>query len=340
MRSMILVACAGGILTFCCPVNGQASKDYRGSIGGSHVEMHLIFEGNKVSGTYAYDRVGEDLKLSGQIGAQGGLELAEFDAKRKQTGKITCKRSLDDPIDPDCTWSRVDGAHQAYISLEEQNLAFTNGMQVIARTIVDRTTGVTVSYPQLISDKPSSGAVQGFNGRILASVKKAIKDFEPQPIAGRTSFEINYRVLLGTSDLISVEMNEYSDAGGAHPNTGYWALTYDLKNNKELEIEDIFKPDSDYRTAIANYVVTDIDRRADAIEQEDAKRENRKPVKRDASIVSADQLSELSGWSLTPKGLMVYFDFPHVIAAFDRTFVPYSIVREYLQPNVPFDGAH
>src|SRR5437667_2244604 len=147
--------------TFILAQQGTATKIYRGSIGGSHVEMHLTFEGNKVSGTYAYDRVGEDLKLSGQIGAQGGLELAEFDAKRKQTGKITCKRNLDDPIDPDCTWSRVDGTHQAYITLEEQNLAFTNGMQVIARTIVDRTTRLTVSSAQLISDKPSSGPVAG-----------------------------------------------------------------------------------------------------------------------------------------------------------------------------------
>ena len=336
----MFATCAGGFLALAYDANGQSSKSYRGSIGGSHIEMHLAFEGNKVSGTYAYDRVGEDLKLGGQINAQGGLELAEFDAKRKQTGKITCKRKLDDPIDAECTWSRVDGTHEAYVSLEEQYITFTNGFQVMPKTIIDRATGITISYPQLISDKPSSGAVQGFNGRILGLVKKAIKDFDPQLITGRTSFETNYRVLLGTNDLISVEMNEYSDAGGAHPNTGYWALTYDLKNNKELEIEDIFKPDNEYKTVIANYVVADINRRADDIEQWDAKRENRKPVKRDASIVSTDQLSELSGWALTPKGLMVYFDFPHVIAAFDRTFVPYSVIKNYLQPNLSFDGSH
>jgi len=43
----------------------------------------------------------------------------------------------------------------------------------------------------------------------------------------------------------------------------------------------------------------------------------------------------LSGWGLTPKGLIVYFDFPHVIAFFDKNLVPYSVVKQYLKPNGP-----
>src|SRR2546423_5956868 len=111
--SIVFAACAGGFLALAYDANGQSSKSYRGSIGGSHIEMHLVFEGNKVTGTYAYDRVGEDLKLGGQINAQGGLELAEFDAKRKQTGKIICKHKLDDAIDAERTWPSVDGAQAA-----------------------------------------------------------------------------------------------------------------------------------------------------------------------------------------------------------------------------------
>ena len=130
-------------------------------------------------------------------------------------------------------------------------------------------------------------------------------------------------------------MTEYEDGGGAHPNNSFWSLTYDLKGNKELKFEDLFKPGADYNSAIAKYVVMDIDRRADAFEADDARHENRKPNPRDGSIVSADQLSELSGWGITPKGLIVYFDFAHVIAVFDKTFVPYSIVQPYLNPNGP-----
>jgi hypothetical protein len=46
-------------------------------------------------------------------------------------------------------------------------------------------------------------------------------------------------------------------------------------------------------------------------------------------------LSEIAHLAITAKGLMVYFDFPNVIAAFDRTLVPYAVIKDYLQPNGP-----
>ena len=109
----------------------------------------------------------------------------------------------------------------------------------------------------------------------------------------------------------------------------------DLSGNKELKFGDLFKPGSDYITAIAKYVSADIDRRLAAIEQEEAQRAGRPPKQRDEPLVSMEQLSELSGWALTPKGLVVYFDFPHVMAAFDRTFIPYGVVFDHLKPNGP-----
>jgi hypothetical protein len=178
-----------------------------------------------------------------------------------------------------------------------------------------------------------SAGAQSFNRRILALVQEAIKGFAP--IDERGSFETNYNVLLGTDDLISIEMTEFSDGGGAHPNNRFWSLTYDLSGNKELALEDLFRPDSDYKTTIASYVVKDIDRRAAALEQESARSEGRKANQRDEPIVSTEQLSELSGWAMAPKGLVVYFDFPHVIAFFDRTVIPYSVVNEHFKPNGP-----
>lgn len=318
------------------PVLGQqttGTKIYRGSIGGSHIQMRLNIQGNNITGTYSYDSVGEDLKLTGHIDDQGRLELSEFNAKRKQTGKFTCKRRLGDAIDSECTWSRPDGTCQAYVTLEEQHIAFTNGLQISPKTITNRKTGVGVSYPQITGGAALSSAAQSFNRRILVLVQKAIGEFNP--IDGRGSFDTNYTVLLGTNDLISIEMTEYYDGGGAHPNNRFWSLTYDLSANKEIKLDDLFKPNADYKTAIAKFVVTDIDKRLAAIEQEDARSEGRPPKQRDEPLVSMEQLSELSGWAMTPKGLVVYFDFPHVMAVFDKTFVPYSVVNEYLEPSGP-----
>ena len=299
--------------------------------------MRLNIQGNTVSGTYAYDSIGEDLKLSGHIDEQGRLELAEF-AKGKQTGKFTCKRKLENEIDSECSWTKPDGTREAFVTLEEQYIAFTNGLQIAPKTIANRKTGVGVSYPQITGSGALSSAAQNFNRRILVLVQKAIGEFAP--IDGRGSFDTNYNILLGANDLISVEMVEYSDGGGAHPNNRFWCLTYDLAGNKELQFDDLFKPGSDYNAAIAKYVTADIDRRAVAYEQENARSEGRKPNQRDEPIISMEQLSELSGWALTPKGLVVYFDFPHVMAAFDRTFIPYSVVNEYLKPNGPAGRVH
>jgi len=260
--------------------------------------------------------------------------LTEFDAKGKQTGKFGCKKFND--AEPDCMWSKPDGTRESYVTLEEQHIGFTNGLQVVPKTIANRRLGVRVSYPQLTSDpSPLSPGAASFNRRVLAMTQKAIKAFEPGPEPGKNSFEANYNVLLASDGLISVEITEYSDSGGAHPNSGFWSLTYDLSANKELELDDLFKPGSDYKTAIATYVVADINKRAIAIEDADAKSEGRKPTPRDEPIVTAEQLSEISSWGLTPTGLVVYFDFPHVIAVFDRTLVPYNVVREYLRPNSP-----
>jgi hypothetical protein len=300
--------------------------------------MRLNIQGNNVTGTYFYDSIGEDIKLTGHLDDQGKLELTEFGAKGKPTGKFVCKNIKD--AEPDCMWSKPDGTREAYVTLAEQHVGFTNGLTVVPKTIANRKSGVSVSYPQVASGASSlSPGATSFNRRVLTLTQKAIKEFEPGSEPGKNSFELNYNVLLATDDLISVEMTEYSDSGGAHPNTGFWSLTYDLSGNKDLELDDLFKPDTDYKTAIARFVVADIDKRAIAIEQQDARTEGRKPSPHE-QMVTMDQLSEITNWALTPKGLVVYFDFPHAIAVFDRTLIPYSVVNEYLKPNSPAAKFH
>jgi hypothetical protein len=336
MRSrIILIIAVGAFLALCHPAAGQtnATRSYRGSVGGNHIQMSLTFNGSNVTGTYSYDRVGQDIKLTGRLDSEGKLELTEFGDKNKPTGKFSCKRPFTDPIDRECYWSKPDGSGEAFVSINEQNLAFTGGLQIVPKLITNRAKGILVSYPQLASSGTLSPAAQKFNRRMLAMTQKAISEFAP--IDGKGSFDTNYTVQLGTNDLVSVEMMEYSDGGGAHPNDAWWALTYDLAADKELKFEDLFKPGSEYINAIAKYLTDDINRRAIELENDNARRENRQPTKQDEPLISTDQLTEVSDFALTPKGIVIYFDFPHVIAYFDKNFVPYSIVKQYLKPNGP-----
>ena len=313
-------------------------KSYRGSIGGRNIEMQLVFQGTHVSGTYSYDSIGESLKVDGQLDNEGRLKLTEF-VNKKPTGKFSCNHRLDDPTDPDCTWTRADGTHESFVSLFEQHVEFANGIKIIPQTIADRRSGVRVSYPQLSSDKGLSAAAQAFNRRVLSLVQKRIKAFEPGPEAGRNSFAMNYNVQFATNEVISVEMSEESYAGGAHPNSGFWSVNYDLAANKMIDFDSLFKPDTDYKMAIAKYVVADIDKRAIAFEQQAAKEEGRQPNRRNEPLVSVEELSEVSDWGITPAGLVVYFDFPHAIAVFDRNLIPYQALKDYLNPNSPLARA-
>jgi uncharacterized protein DUF3298 len=338
---LVLIAIAGAFLAFAQFAPAQsaaATKFYRGAVGSSHIQMTLTFNGSNVSGKYSYDSVGEDIKVTGRLDADGKLELTEFGEKNKPTGKFSCKRPLDDQIDRECSWTRPDGSRESYVSLTEQHITLTSGLGVVPKVIANRKRGIGVSYPQLVSTGALSAAAQNFNRRILALTQKAIADFEP--IDDKGTFDTNYNVLLGTNDLISVEMVEYYDGGGAHPNERWWSLTYDLAANKELKFEDLFKPSSDYNKAIAKFVTADINRRAVELEKVNARREGREPKLEQDPFVEMEELQELSGWALTPKGLIIYFDFPHVMAYFDKNFVPYSVVNEYLKPDGPASRFH
>src|SRR5882762_9822529 len=83
------------------PAVQTAVRVYRGSVGESHFQMRLSIQGTNIAGAYSYDSVGEDIKLTGHLDDQGKLELVEFDAKGKQTGKFGCKKLYND-AEPEC----------------------------------------------------------------------------------------------------------------------------------------------------------------------------------------------------------------------------------------------
>lgn len=323
------------ILTLCLVsiVHAQATSDktYRGRLGDKHIEMRLTVNGGKVTGTYFYDRFKQDIRLEGSFDAKGQLQLVEGSGKNK-TGKFICKRESETPdVDLDCEWSRIDGTGKALVFLNEQGVLFKTDTKVAPKLIINRQKKVEFSYPQLNSSVVAP-AMTEFNRLIEARVQKEIKEFEPEPDSN-AYFGATYNVLFADEEKISVEIVEDFYAGGAHPNTYFWTVNYDLKANKELTLEDVFKPGDEYKTAIAEFVAKDINRRADEIERIEA-RDNHRPVeKREEPVMSVDGLPEMNAWGFSPKGFVAYFDFAHVMAVFDKTIVPYSIVARYVKPG-------
>jgi hypothetical protein len=336
-----LIHLAALVLVFFSPLypqvtSGQATagglKVYRGSLGNKHVEMKLKIEGSRVSGTYFYDLFKQDLQLTGAYNSQGTLELTETGPKGKPTGKLVCKKAAEPlAIDLDCEWSRPDGTGKTPAIFSEQFGDFQTRMQLVPKTVITRPLNLSASYPQLTGT--SGSAVTAFNSRIEAVAQQEVKAYAKDPNPGG-SFDLNYNVMLATDDLVSIELNE-EICCGAHPTESVSTLTYDLVANKELVLTDLFKAGVDYKAAIATYVAADINRRAEQIEQEEATREGRKVEKRQEPFMTTDSLPEMSSWAITPQGVAVYFDFPHALAVFTKTIVPFSVLREQLKPEGP-----
>src|SRR5204863_3775861 len=88
------------------PVSGAATNGerfyFRGTIAGNlRIEMTLLRDGERLTGTYFYPKVGKNIALSGTIDKDGNVSISESDDSGKQTGVFKGKwKSATDSPDP------------------------------------------------------------------------------------------------------------------------------------------------------------------------------------------------------------------------------------------------
>ncbi len=310
-----------------------AGRIFRGTLAERPVEMRLERDAINLRGAYSYDGIGEDLSLRGRIDSEGNFSLQEFDRSGKQTGQLKGKLSEQSEEEPsaaviEAKWTQPNGSHENQVHLTEQHVEFTSGLRIIPKTIRERRPDINASYPQLVGADEKAAAQ--FNRQAEAIITKAVREFrEGEPDPERSSYTASYNILLATDDLVSVEIAEDSYSGGAHPDSTYYTLNYDLRTGRELQLKDLFKPGADYRRTIQQYALKDMNARA----RREAERENMPPDQRNEPLFDADQLSEWSAFALTRKGLFIYYDLPHAIAVFSREFIPASVLKDQLDPQ-------
>ncbi|MCL5772887.1 MAG: protease inhibitor I42 family protein [Firmicutes bacterium] len=130
-----------------------------------------------------------------------------------------------------------------------------------------------IKYPQ-ITGYFSETSCGKFNNIVQGYIFDQIKDFKEQAKESKnlldtvkqpSSITFNYETKLSTGQLISAVLtgNSYY-TGSAHPMDLYYTLVYDLKNNKELTLKDLFKPDSGYLNIISKYCIDYLSKQQDA----------------------------------------------------------------------------
>jgi len=331
------------------------TKFFEGSIGNSlDLQMKLVREGDKLTGSYFYQRVGTKIDLRGSVDQNGNVNLQEFDSTGKQTGEFkgVWKQNAEGAIEISGNWSKPNSPKKTTFALHQQPIEFSNGAEIVSKQIREKNKKlkyeVAAAYPQI------NGSVdpnyEKFNQTVRGLIAKKVSDFRkdmtPDPGDEQTTDEnpgldesmgsdinIFYQVALAKDDLIDIEftVSSYS-AGAAHPNSYTEVVNYDLKNGKLIKLADLFQPGAKYLQALSNYCIQDLQRQA--------------KVQGEGALLDEDWIKKGAGaepdnygnWAITKKGVEITFD-PYQVAAYaagpQTCMVPYAALKDIIKPDGP-----
>jgi hypothetical protein len=133
--------------------------------------------------------------------------------------------------------------------------------------------------------------------------------------------------------LLSLLFADTQDTGGAHPNTIYLPLNYDLTAGRPLELADLFLPGSPYYQVLSDYAITALaERRAELFE------DYARLAVLDGSCSPLDETTFCAAWSLTPQGVLLTYQAyqvgPYAVGA-QQVLVPWAALEAILDPAGP-----
>jgi hypothetical protein len=324
------------------------TKYFKGSIGPSlGLQMKLVREGDNLTGSYFYQKVGTRITLRGTVDKNGNLTLDEFDPSGKQTGVfkgLWAVDAKDNLITLAGNWSKPPGEKgddkKTAFSVHEEPINLTGDVELIAKQIKDSNKKlnyqIDAQYPQF-SGAGMNPNFEKFNQAVRAAVMKEVADFkksmapeegeEPPPEGSMGSdISIGYTIALAHDDLASVKFDVGSYyQGAAHPNSYSRVVNYDLKNGKPLKLADLFNPGAKYLQAISAYCIAELKKQTGLLEDQ---------IKEGA----APTAKNFQSWTISKQGLGINFDAYQVApyaAGPQFVLVPYSALKDLIKRDGP-----
>ncbi|HLD70408.1 MAG TPA: DUF3298 and DUF4163 domain-containing protein [Negativicutes bacterium] len=155
---------------------------------------------------------------------------------------------------------------------QQQNQQKPQEIVIEDKKIIDHASPLTIeiSYPFI------NGA-EGFNQKVKSLVDAqlegfkefslendaAVKETDPESYVKYPrayDLKISYENGEVTENMISILFSIYSFTGGAHGNGYFAAINWDIKNNKEITLADMFAGQPDYLKKVSDYAIADIER--------------------------------------------------------------------------------
>src|SRR5688572_23001889 len=172
------------------------TKHFKGSIGSTlDLQMKLVRNGDQLTGSYFYQKVGTRITLKGTVDKDGNLTLDEFDPSGRQTGVFKGLWKVE-PEDGLITlagnWSKPPAdksdEKKTAFSLHEEPINFTGEVDVIAKSVKENNKKlmyeIDVQYPQLTGGNNPN--FEKFNAAARSLVMNNVAGFKKQmiPVAG------------------------------------------------------------------------------------------------------------------------------------------------------------
>ncbi|MBA2706023.1 MAG: DUF3298 and DUF4163 domain-containing protein [Blastocatellia bacterium] len=325
------------------------TKYFKGSIGSAlGLQMKLVREADKLTGTYFYQKVGTKIDVRGTVDSGNNVVLEEFDANGKQTGVFKGVWKIGDTglVEIAGHWTKPNSSKAAAFSLTQEPIEFTNGVEIIARQIKENNKKlkyeIDAEYPQLTgSTDPNfekfNQAARGLVTKQVSGFRKQMVDSagEENPVDSETGSDLGagYTIALAKDDLISVQFDigGYS-AGAAHPNSYTDVINFDLRSGKQLKLADLFKPGAKYLQALSAYCIQDL--------KKQSKQKGEDGMLDDDWIQrgTGPDANNFRSWTITKNGLGINFDSYQVApyaAGPQFVRVPYSALKDIIKPDGP-----
>lgn len=180
------------------------------------------------------------------------------------------------------------------------------------------------------SDDPR---VVEFNRQAAFIVQELVDEFKAgfeylpaEQLSAGSFFQVTFTQLAPPGDLLSLQfgVDAYAD-GAAHPYHLTRTLNFDLERGEVLLLADLFLPEADYLTVMADFCKAELATREIGFELGFAS--------------GADPLPEnYRNWNLTYEGLLVTFDEYQVApyaAGMQQVLIPYQDLAALINPSGP-----
>ncbi|WP_419419065.1 DUF3298 domain-containing protein [Legionella sp. D16C41] len=180
-----------------------------------------------------------------------------------------------------------------------------------------------LKYPQGFNQGQIDQVIQTFITTTKNAQNMSDSDSFTETLPGKNSLYIDYRIAFQNKHVVSLEfdVSTYS-SGAAHPNNTI--RTFNFIDGKQINLKDIFKPNVNYLTTIANYC------RAELLKKKDFD-------KKWINDGTEAEIENYSDWTFDKKGLAIIFD-TYQVAAYvygpQTIIIPQSLLETALRPEV------